>query len=177
MSLNSREDTLYADYTDLYLDMKEDTLNWLTLDSVNVARLEYLSRTSSPVQSYAMSARALRGDTTYHRSPELAISLEERLANTHGEIKKPVLLESLRVFPNPNAGQITLEINAEGTGTFTYKIFDLTGRSLIGSNFSKSKGYSIINISLSDLSDGLYFIEVNDSNNKRMGLERIIVSR
>jgi len=177
ITLSNREDSLYANYADLYLDMQEDFSRWFQLDSGQVERLHNLSRANSDVQSYALAARALRGDTVYHRSPDLPDMLEARLAANSGKDTTPnVFTENFKIYPNPNAGQITLEISSSDKSSFTYKVFDLTGRCVLADKFSKAEENGLITINLSGLSDGLYFIEIA---NKRvvLGVERIIISK
>ena len=152
ITLSNREDSLYANYADLYLDMQEDFSRWFQLDSGQVERLHNLSRANSDVQSYALAARALRGDTVYHKSPDLPDMLEARLSvNSPDKIKQNVLSESFKIYPNPNSGQITLEISSSDKSSFTYKVFDLTGRCVLADKFSKAEENGLITINLAEI--------------------------
>jgi hypothetical protein len=178
LTLVTKEDTLYADYTDLYLDMKEDTLNWLQLDSVQVIRLNYLSRTPSAVQSYAMAALSLRGDTTYHRYPDIGSSSEARLMNINTkQSHMPLTNEELQVFPNPNSGLFILSLKNASEDEYTYRIIDLAGRNLLTGKYTAGGEKASVTINLTNLSDGLYFVEVKDTDNRKLGVQRIVLSR
>ncbi len=68
--------------------------------------------------------------------------------------------ESL-IFPNPSAGQATLRYNAEWGGFVVVAIYDILGRQIYNLTYDLHVG--INNISLPQLSPGLYLIRVSDT--------------
>lgn len=67
----------------------------------------------------------------------------------------------LRLYPNPNKGQFTLELPTDAT--YQFRIFDMTGRLLHQQELNGSIAHSI---ELLDLQAGMYFYQANDSNNQ-----------
>jgi len=86
----------------------------------------------------------------------------------------PVGIEKLQypnipqIFPNPNNGLFTININQTAK---SIKIFNLTGKLLYTDNNLKRQ--TSINIDLSDLQKGIYFARIQDS--KQVVTEKIII--
>ena len=81
---------------------------------------------------------------------------------------------ALRVYPNPcNQGILNITIPDQPGSSFesyTLTISDLFGQSLIRGRFATS-------VDVSALSNGLYFLELKDSDGVRRGVIRFIISR
>jgi len=173
LTLTTTNDTLFADYADLYLDMVEDSISWLQLDSVQALRLVNLSRKESVIQSYALAARALRGDTLYHRYPQLNESSSSRLANTSNTPMTRQIKQDVKVYPNPNSGSFTLELNLEQAQSITWSIVDLTGRTLQNGFFVAQDGESRTQLDISALKNGMYLIGLSNEAGTFIHTKRI----
>jgi len=66
--------------------------------------------------------------------------------------------EGILIFPNPSKGTVELYFK-EVEGPVTLRVYDLTGRVMFGKEILARKGLDL-NIDLSNLEKGLYFIEV-----------------
>jgi esterase/lipase superfamily enzyme len=56
--------------------------------SIQIEKLESLSREESIIQNYALAARALRGDTIYHRYLQLEEVVSSRIANSGFQLER-----------------------------------------------------------------------------------------
>ncbi len=158
--------------------MIEDSLTWLQIDSVQKQQLEFLSRVPSSIQSYAMAARQLRGDTIYHRYPYIDVPSGARLAGTQVEPQQKKQVKSeIGIYPNPNKGIFSLNVTSITTGGHTIEIVDITGRTLHIESFVKRENKYIENIQLDNLSVGIYFCRVYTSNKELLGVQRFIISK
>lgn len=70
------------------------------------------------------------------------------------------------IFPNPVSGSVLRIKNAPGNGS--YKIIDVNGRTISTGKFADSK-----DISVQNLSAGIYFIQLNDQSGTRRTLKFI----
>lgn len=171
--LIDRNDTLFATYTDLYLEMIEDTITWLQLDSVQKEKLESLSREESIIQNYALAARALRGDTTYHRYPQLEEVVSSRIANTViQQEKKQESRNDIKLYPNPNQGNFNLEIFSDKRQTISIDIVDVTGRLILNKTCNLIENKNVIQIDLQNVHPGIYFVNVYNEQGVSLGTKR-----
>jgi hypothetical protein len=179
LSLTNQNDSLFANYTDLYLDMKEDSITWLELDSAQNHRLANISRIPSDIQSYALVARSLRGDTAYHLYPTIDTEPQARMAyQAPSNPEKNKQSSSIHIFPNPNQGQFTLELMYVKNQLCSVHFTDLTGRTLNTVQFATSDGESHQEIiQLGQLSKGIYLCQVYLANGEPIGFERIVISK
>ncbi len=115
--VNSTEDSLFVAYHSLWLDLKEDSISWKQMDSLQLLQIRSIAAIESPVQDYALAVLELIGDTVIVRFPEE--NTEEESARyafkEKDEEKKPDLKEipsaAFAIFPNPNSGLFTIKLN------------------------------------------------------------------
>jgi hypothetical protein len=158
--------------------MLSDTISWLQLDSLQVLKLERISRTPSSIQSYAMAARALRGDTVYHRFPFINANSGSRIGQfPTEEVAKQESKNRITLFPNPNRGEFTLAIESIQSGVYTIEIADIAGRVLLNRKISVADKSLREQISLSTISGGIYFLRVYSSENSVIGSHKLIISK
>lgn len=85
---------------------------------------------------------------------------------------KPIILQLIKVYPNPNNGEFTLSVNNVSSKTFDFIIFDNFGREVLA-----NKGYvnfnTLINLK-GMLSEGTYFIKIIN-NNEISAAHKIII--
>jgi hypothetical protein len=67
-------------------------------------------------------------------------------------------MTGLALYPNPTAGEFTLELN-NGLEK-TIEISDITGRVILQSNFSNDK----TNLNINSFSNGIYFVKIQSNN-------------
>lgn len=166
-------------YHTLYLDLMEDSITWLELDSAQAHRLANISRIPSDIQSYALVARSLRGDTAYHLYPTIDSEPQARMAyQAPPNSQEQQQRSSIRIFPNPNQGNFTLALNHAQNQMCRVNFTDLTGRLMATIQIATSNGETHQEtIQLSQLSKGIYLCQVYLANGEPIGFERIVISK
>jgi len=71
---------------------------------------------------------------------------------------------TLKVYPNPNAGVMTLEYNSTSDVMIQVRIFDMTGKILVDEQQQISQGTNTLHPDLTKLMSGVYFVEVSNGN-------------
>ena len=79
---------------------------------------------------------------------------------------------SVRVFPNPNDGQFTIEINAAETGNLQLSLFDPLGRKI--QSLEKITG-GLHHIDLPNLRPGVYLLRMEGTPSGRAVYQRVVV--
>ena len=146
-------------------------LNTITLDSVPWQGIYF---TGNPITMTALPNNgfvflyweyALPGDTTRYYNSSLRIDVDsaEYFRAVFGQLAPPQ--NSLTVFPNPFADQITINYSIAERGAVTIRIFDVTGRlvaePLPSSSYVNPGAYSLqLNASEMGLAGGVYFVEL-----------------
>jgi len=74
-------------------------------------------------------------------------------------IQKNNLLANL--YPNPATNEITLELSPETSGNLHVQILDITGRVVIDEVHSISSGNQELKISLAEIVNGIYYLQVS----------------
>lgn len=90
------------------------------------------------------------GVTFMTRAEKIAIGFEERLP----------LLEELNLFPNPANELLNLELTLREPADLNLRIYDLTGRTVMAQNQIGQAGKQQIQLDVSGLSRGAYFIQL-----------------
>jgi len=67
-------------------------------------------------------------------------------------------------YPNPTEGLLTVNLGTAQATNTNVRVYDLTGRSLMQSNFTTNE--SSIQIDISQLDSGIYLVEVEEGNKK-----------
>lgn len=76
-----------------------------------------------------------------------------------------VSISEFKVYPNPNTGLFWVEFNALLATDVVYEVFDIRGRKIY-TETSNANGYVRKAINLSDVSSGLYVLNVSDGMSK-----------
>jgi hypothetical protein len=75
--------------------------------------------------------------------------------------------EDVKLYPNPNAGNFTLEVR-NGASEQKLNIYDVTGKSVYQSEIPAGNAVSFIPVTMPGQSAGVYFYRITDLNgNKR----------
>jgi hypothetical protein len=142
--------------------------------SIQIEKLEALSREESIIQNYALAARALRGDTTYHRHPQLEEVVSSRIANSETQQeRKQELRNDIKLYPNPNQGNFNLEIFSEQRQTISIDIVDVTGRLILNKTCILVENKNIIQIDLQNINPGIYLVRVHNEHGVSLATKRI----
>ncbi|HYV90360.1 MAG TPA: T9SS type A sorting domain-containing protein [Chitinophagales bacterium] len=76
---------------------------------------------------------------------------------------------TLKVYPNPNAGVMTLEYISNADAMIQVRIFDITGKLLVDEQQQIVEGANVLHPDLTKLVSGAYFIEVSNGNDISRG--------
>jgi PKD repeat protein len=80
-----------------------------------------------------------------------------------------LLKNSVRIYPNPSNGNLSIEHNFEGP--VQVRIFDMLG-SIV---YSAESSVSTANLNLEDLEKGIYFVRVSPGNSSKTATGKIII--
>jgi hypothetical protein len=130
LSLETADDSVFYDYHDLAISLKEDTLTWFDMDSTQHALVNSIAAGSSSVKLRAQAVQTIIGDSVYARLPEqLPGTMEFRLAQEE-PVSEPIVSESkLTVFPNPFSNEFTVSYVLPDTAKrVVFEVIDLAGR-------------------------------------------------
>ncbi len=81
-------------------------------------------------------------------------------------INEVTSIENLSVYPNPASEFVTLSYTASANENVSYRMTDLSGKSVIVSDLGIRNGAQIENIDLSNVASGMYILEIT-SGTKR----------
>ena len=68
--------------------------------------------------------------------------------------------ESVEIYPNPSNGNFSILINDYASSEFDITIIDLTGKIILQETYISKSGENELNIRLSDVSNGLYMLNI-----------------
>jgi len=84
-------------------------------------------------------------------------ALKPDVRSARSENPKKVILHSVRLFPNPNAGVFDLAVDGYGAQDVSVSIYDVMGKEI----FNTISGDSLIRIELPNVPSGLYFVKLS----------------
>ena len=79
----------------------------------------------------------------------------------------------IAIFPNPTSGQLTIHNSNTNLGTAEVKVVNVMGQTVMTQNYSDFNGTH--RIDLSELSNGLYFVNINSGNSNTV--HRIMLNK
>jgi hypothetical protein len=99
--------------------------------------------------------------------------------NTGALSKSPVLVEypegvkpEVKMYPNPTSNELNIELLSENQSITSIKVMDMSGRVVKQTQSVTFEGVNTINVSLSELTAGMYTIQVVN-NDKLMHIGRV----
>lgn len=95
---------------------------------------------------------------------------------TGGILDNSLATSNIQVYPNPTNNQISFNYNVAKAGNVIAKVTDLTGRVVLTKDFGTvASGDQIFTISVADLANGNYALEVITSENR--GVSKFTVAK
>jgi hypothetical protein len=79
---------------------------------------------------------------------------------------------SVKVYPNPSRGMITIELNSEG-GEYLIEVVDVSGQKIYNQKFNNP--IKMLDIDLSSLTNGFYFVNIIHDGNCQA--EKLLINR
>ncbi len=112
---------------------------------------------SAGVYSVSLTATNSFGNSSNTKTDCIVVDFPTGLNSVHE-------LNELEVFPNPNSGGFSIRINSNPTEDIEIRLYDLTGRLTYASNSQLLNGSNTIDISVPELSNGVYSLHVKTSS-------------
>jgi uncharacterized surface protein with fasciclin (FAS1) repeats len=81
-------------------------------------------------------------------------------------INEVTSIENLNVYPNPASEFVSISYTTIGNENVSYRMTDLSGKSVIARDLGVRNGVQIENIDLSNLSSGMYILEIAAGNKR-----------
>lgn len=78
------------------------------------------------------------------------------------------------IFPNPSSSNVKIDFNAISDGILNYQIVNYVGQIVSEKEIHVSSGNSIIDIDISSLNKGVYFIKVSFNENEYNYIQKLI---
>ena len=148
--------SLPADY-DLYLLSSTGTL--LGSSKNRGTTSEQIKHNTTSAGSYYLKVLGYKGASSNTQCYVLNVSVSSNPFRLDaGAFEQSSLIS---VYPNPSNGNFTLDYNSEENTNATVRIYDLTGKIALVQNAQLHAGDNSINLSLNNLSSGMYFVELN----------------
>jgi hypothetical protein len=73
-------------------------------------------------------------------------------------------IDLFSIYPNPNDGKFTIEIESSKGGSAVFEIVNILGQVIETQQLKNLNGKRLINVNLSELSKGLYFVKLHFNN-------------
>jgi hypothetical protein len=83
------------------------------------------------------------------------------------------------VYPNPSSGQFQVRYYSPrnlSTG-YTVSVFDSKGAKVWSKQYAITRTYEQMNVNLSNVQDGVFFLEVRDASGKRLASSQVLIVR
>lgn len=83
------------------------------------------------------------------------------------------------VYPNPSSGQFQVRYYSPRNLTtgYTVSVFDSKGARVWSQQYAITRTYEQMNVNLSNVQDGVYYLEVKDASGKRLASSQVLIAR
>lgn len=163
-------------------DLTDNLITWQTLSEVNNSHFEVLystdganfksigrvqgNGTSTELHSYQWRHVNLAFGEHYYRLKQVDFDGEFAYSQTLLVRKELNEIESLRLFPNPTSGQLTVHFYNDNTSEITLSVLDLMGRIIRTEIHKAEKGLLQIETEVSNLENGRYLLQITSGTRK-----------
>ncbi len=113
--------------------------------------------------------------STYHLNESNATAVwtcgtitHKQLNNTPPYVNQKIDQPSFNIYPNPSKGQIFIKLNGLDMADSVIHIYDVNGSKVITSSLGKTTNEKKIELSLNNLTKGIYFVEIEGKEFKQM---------
>ena len=92
----------------------------------------------------------------------------------NNEINKNIVRH---LFPNPNAGEISIQLNFGNETTYNIEVLDLLGNVVYQRLALVEKNKSLLKINIRELSNGVYFLKIGPVGADIYSIHRIVLEK
>jgi photosystem II stability/assembly factor-like uncharacterized protein len=139
-----------------------DTTNTFETPLIRVESSDH-SQCQKPLlkgKTYYWKVRGIVALDTSDFSPTWSFTTESAAG-----IEEDQINSSLSVYPNPSNGHFVVNFETLKPADFTVKVYDVVGKVVYKSVYRTKNGLNKLNISLNDLPQGVYYLEINGGDN------------
>jgi hypothetical protein len=137
---------------------------------------------SKEVHAYLTCTELLSCRNSYNGVARLSGSTHTGVSSATIADTKPVILQTklgenikLGIFPNPTSSLVYLDLSAQNAGSLLVSLRDINGKQVMYNSFSAKEGANSFKVDLSNLSQGVYFINITDENGTTIKNDRIVL--
>ena len=117
-------------------------------------------------------AEDVNGDTEAKRTTTITVTAEDGTTTQDYTIVFSVasgtgineIANGFKIYPNPSSGMFTVEMNNVSNGEYSVEVYDVIGKMIYKSQITES----ITDINLTHMNAGLYYVSVNNGNEKNI---------
>ena len=120
---------------------------------------------SSEIKSYNSLDKNPIPGTSYYRLKQTDFDGEFEYSDLV-PVKIEEVISNPTVYPNPITNNGVLEFNTNSTDVTVITIYDVSGRIIMNNKHTTNKGVNKVQLATSELTNGMYFINIQNGNNK-----------
>lgn len=162
-------------------DSKNVLLDWTTISEINndyftieksidgenfeVVGIVDGAGNSSELKSYNTLDKNPISGTSYYRLKQTDFDGKFEYSDLV-PVKIEEVISNPTVYPNPITNNGVLEFNTNSTNVTVVTIYDVSGRIVMNNKHTTNKGINKVQLATSELTNGMYFINIQNGNNK-----------
>lgn len=105
-------------------------------------------------------------DNNYATLPTTLVNGSITVQSLSTATNNTLLLKSqIEIFPNPNNGVFNINYSSDSGNNFTVNIMNMIGEVVFTKEYSKANSASLFTIDISNISNGVYQVEIRNENN------------
>ena len=161
------------------IEQNRKTVNSIYLNTWASGIYSLTSQDSATLLNIALQNPLTNGDAVYSARVMLRIDAFNNMNNREGNFandEKSLDIENslVRIYPNPNNGNMTVEYTLDSDSTAVLQVFDITGKKF--AEYQLMSGQTAISISEAALKNGVYFYQLL-INGELISTDKIIIIR
>jgi hypothetical protein len=129
---------------------------------------------SNSLMNYSFTNYAVRNGENYYRLKQVNLDGSYSFSNVVviNDINGNVELSN--IYPNPTNANVHFEINVQSKDSYRLKIIDLAGKVVATRIYEVEEGKSTLNMSVTDLSKGVYTFRFERMDGTSLSIQRLI---
>ena len=153
------------------IEQSENATNWTTIAEQNG------SVNSNSVTRYERSLMPRYKGESYLRLKQIDLNGSVKVFDPIYLNCKKAEGNNFTISPNPASDFTEIGFNADVDGQITLAVYSISGQLLKEQSTNFSKGYTSVQIDISDLAAGVYYLNINSNSGKSFKGNRTILKR